>query len=157
MSSLNQVQLIGNLGRDPETRRTNAGNPVVSFSIATSETWRDKASGERREAVEWHNIVVFNENIAKVAEQYLRKGHKVYVQGQLQHRKYTDKDGVERRATEVVLKAFDAKLVLLERADRPAPSESDYGHQRVSAIDGTRSPPAGSGRPAPDLDDDIPF
>lgn len=158
MSSLNQVQLIGHLGRDPETRRTSAGNPVVSFSLATSETWRDKTTGERKEATEWHNVVVFSEGFCKVAEQYLKKGHKVFVQGELRTRKYTDRDNVERKTTEIVLRQFDAKLVLLEKSERQAPSEDDYGTRRSSpGGDFGRSSTGGERRPAPDLDDDIPF
>src|SRR6266699_2541349 len=94
--SVNKVILVGNLGRDPEVRRLTSGDPVVNLSIATSESWRDKASGERKEKTEWHRVVIFNENIAKVAEQYLKKGSKVYLEGQLQSRKYTDKDGAEK-------------------------------------------------------------
>src|ERR1700680_5106047 len=101
MAGVSKVILVGSLGRDPEVRRTTAGDPIVNFSIATSESWRDKASGERKERTEWHRIVIFNENLAKVAEQYLRKGSKVYIEGQLQTRKYTDKDGQERQSTEV--------------------------------------------------------
>jgi single-strand DNA-binding protein len=94
--SVNKVILVGNLGRDPEVRRLNSGEPVVNLRLATTETWRDKASGERKERTEWHSVVIFNENLAKVAEQYLRKGSKVYVEGQLQTRKYTDQAGVEK-------------------------------------------------------------
>src|SRR3974390_3093733 len=101
--SVNKVILVGNVGRDPETRRMPSGDPVVNFSVATSDSWRDKATGERKEQTEWHNVVIFNENLAKVAEQYLRKGSKVYIEGQLKTRKYTDKDGQERSRTEVQL------------------------------------------------------
>src|ERR1043166_6939538 len=94
--SVNKVILVGNLGKDPEVRRLNSGEPVVNLSVATSENWRDKQSGERREKTEWHRVVIFNENLAKVAEQYLKKGAKVYIEGQLQTRKYTDKDGAEK-------------------------------------------------------------
>src|SRR5580658_10126112 len=100
--SVNQVILVGNLGKDPEVRRMTSGDPVVNLSVSTSESWRDKASGERKEKTEWHRVVIFNENLAKVAEQYLHKGSKVYLEGQLQTRKYTDKDNVERYSTEVV-------------------------------------------------------
>jgi single-strand DNA-binding protein len=99
--SVNKVTLIGNLGKDPEVRRLNSGEPVVNLRIATSESWRDKQSGERKEKTEWHSVVIFNENIAKVAEQYLRKGSKIYVEGQLQTRKWTDQQGVEKYTTEV--------------------------------------------------------
>ena len=112
--SVNKVILIGNLGRDPEVRRTNAGAPVVNLRIATSESWRDKTSGERQERTEWHSVVIFNESLAKVAEQYLKKGSKVYVEGQLQTRKWTDKDGAERYSTEVVLQNFRGELTMLD-------------------------------------------
>src|SRR6266404_7332409 len=112
--SVNKVILVGNLGRDPEVRRLTSGDPVVNLSIATSESWRDKASGERKEKTEWHRVVIFNENIAKVAEQYLKKGSKVYLEGQLQTRKYTDQAGVEKYGTEVILQAFNSTLTLLD-------------------------------------------
>eukprot|EP01037_Dinobryon_pediforme_P048694 gene48694-biopygen19418 len=112
--SVNKVILIGNLGRDPEVRRMNSGDAVVNFSIATTESWRDKASGERKERTEWHNVVVFNENLGKIAEQYLKKGSKVYIEGQLQTREYTDKDGNQRKSTEVVLQRFRGELTLLD-------------------------------------------
>src|SRR5256885_9751962 len=112
--SVNKVILVGNLGRDPEVRRLTSGDPVVNLSVATSESWRDKASGERKERTEWHRVVIFNENLAKVAEQYLRKGAKVYLEGQLQTRKYTDKDGAEKYSTEVVLQRFRGELVMLD-------------------------------------------
>ena len=146
--SVNKVILIGNLGRDPEVRRLTSGDPVVNLSVATSESWRDKASGERKERTEWHRVVIFNENLVKVAEQYLRKGSKVYLEGQLQTRKYSDKDGAEKYSTEIVLQRFRGELVMLdargegERAERPvmagAPEES-RSFQRD------------------DLDDEIPF
>ena len=147
--SVNKVILVGNLGRDPEVRRLTSGDPVVNLSVATSESWRDKASGERKERTEWHRVVIFNENLAKVAEQYLRKGSKVYLEGQLQTRKYTDKDGVEKYTTEVVLGRFRGELTMLdargdgERAERPA---------LVGASEGGRSFERGG-----DLDDEIPF
>src|SRR3954469_15320560 len=111
--SVNKVILVGNLGRDPEVRRMPSGEAMVSFSVATSESWRDKASGERKERTEWHRVVIFNENLAKVAEQYLRKGSKIYLEGQLQTRKYTDKDGAEKYSTEIVLQRFRGELVML--------------------------------------------
>jgi single-strand DNA-binding protein len=147
--SVNKVILVGNLGRDPEVRRLPSGEPVVNLSIATSETWRDKASGERKEKTEWHRVVIFNENIAKVAEQYLKKGSKVYLEGQLQTRKYTDKDGSEKYSTEVVLQKFRGELTMLdgrgdgERAERPA--------MAGGAGDGARS------FQRAELDDEIPF
>ena len=151
--SVNKVVLIGNLGRDPEVRRLTSGDPVVNLSIATSETWRDKASGERKEKTEWHRVVIFNENLAKVAEQYLRKGSKVYLEGQLQTRKYTDKDGAEKYSTEVVLQRFRGELVMLDSkgggggdGERPAMAEATEGG-------GSRSFQRAGG----DLDDEIPF
>src|SRR5665213_2033878 len=112
--SVNKVILVGNLGKDPEVRRMQSGDPVVNLSIATSETWRDKASGERKEKTEWHRVVIFNKNLADVAEKYLRKGSKVYVEGSLQTRKWTDKDGAEKYSTEVVLQNFNGTLVMLD-------------------------------------------
>ena len=112
--SVNKVILIGNLGKDPEIRRLNSGEPVVNLRVATSENWRDKSTGERREKTEWHNVVIFNENIAKVAEQYLKKGSKVYVEGQLQTRKWTDQQGQEKYTTEVVLQRFRGELTMLD-------------------------------------------
>ena len=112
--SVNKVILVGNLGKDPEVRRMTSGEPVVNLSIATSETWRDKASGERKEKTEWHRVVIFNKNLADVAEKYLKKGSKVYVEGQLQTRKWTDKDGAEKYSTEVVLQNFRGELTMLD-------------------------------------------
>lgn len=112
--SVNKVILVGNLGADPEIRRMNDGNPVVNLRVATSETWRDRSSGERRERTEWHRVVIFNENLAKVAEQYLRKGSKVYLEGQLQTRKWQDQSGQDRYSTEVVLSRFRGELVMLD-------------------------------------------
>src|SRR5690348_10654647 len=112
--SVNKVILVGNLGKDPEVRRLNSGEPVVNLSVATSESWRDKATGERKEKTEWHRVVIFNENIAKVAEQYLKKGAKVYIEGQLQTRKYTDNAGAEKYTTEVVLQRFRGELTMLD-------------------------------------------
>src|SRR5450631_596606 len=126
--SVNKVILIGNLGRDPEVRRTGAGDPIVSFSVATSESWRDKASGERKERTEWHNVVIFNENLGRIAEQYCKKGSKGYLEGQLQTREYTDKDGNQRKATEVVLQKFRGELTLLDsRNAGRGGEESSYG------------------------------
>jgi single-strand DNA-binding protein len=112
--SVNKVILVGNLGRDPETRRLGNGDPVVNLRIATSESWRDKASGERKEKTEWHSVVIFNENLAKVAEQYLRKGSKIYIEGQLQTREWQDKDGQKRYSTEIVLQRYRGELTLLD-------------------------------------------
>src|SRR5499427_9448531 len=112
--SVNKVILVGNLGKDPEVRRTQDGRPIVNLSIATSENWRDKNSGERKEKTEWHRVVIFSEGLAKVAEQYLKKGAKVYIEGQLQTRKYTDQSGVEKYSTEVVLQGFNSNLTMLD-------------------------------------------
>jgi single-strand DNA-binding protein len=152
--SLNKVMLIGNLGKDPEMRRTNAGKAIANFSIATSESWRDKESGERQEKTDWHNVVIFNENLAKIAEQYLKKGSKVYVEGQMKTRKWQDQEGKDRYTTEVVLSGFNGTLTLLDKAERAAPEEDSYGSRKASQ---------GSNKPAPassladDLDDDVPF
>ncbi|TPN34739.1 single-stranded DNA-binding protein, partial [Mesorhizobium sp. B1-1-6] len=112
--SVNKVILVGNLGADPEIRRLNSGDPVVNIRIATSESWRDKNSGERKEKTEWHNVVIFNDNLAKVAEQYLKKGAKVYVEGQLQTRKWQDQSGADRYTTEIVLQKFRGELQMLD-------------------------------------------
>ena len=112
--SVNKVILVGNLGRDPEVRRMPSGDAIVNLRLATTESWRDKATGERKEKTEWHSVVIFNENLAKVAEQYLKKGSKVYIEGQLQTRKYNDKDGIEKYSTEVVLQRYRGELTMLE-------------------------------------------
>ena len=127
--SVNKVILIGNLGRDPETRRMNSGDAVVSFSLATTKSWRDKASGERKDRTEWHNIVIFNENLGKIAEQYLKKGSKVYLEGQLQTREFTDKEGNQRKTTEVVLQRFRGELTLLDSRGR-GEADADRGGLR---------------------------
>lgn len=152
MSSLNKVQLIGNLGRDPEVRRLTSGSPVVNLSIATAEHWKDKNTGERKEKTEWHRVVIFNENICKIAEQYLRKGSKVYIEGKLQTRKWTDKDGVEKYSTEIVMQAFDAKLVLLDgRQSGSQGGGGGDGGGRAAGEDRTRE------FQRSELDDEIPF
>jgi single-strand DNA-binding protein len=148
--SVNKVILIGNLGRDPEVKRLNSGDPVVNLSVATSESWRDKASGERKERTEWHRVVIYNENLAKVAEQYLRKGSKVYLEGQLQTRKYADKEGTEKYSTEVVLTRFRGELVLLDRA------EGGERTERVPAMAGAGAAGDRSFQ-RDELDDEIPF
>ncbi len=146
--SVNKVTLIGNLGKDPETRRMTSGDPIVNFSVATSETWRDKASGERKERTEWHRVVIFNKNLAEVAEKYLRKGSKVYLEGALQTRKWTDKDGQEKYSTEVVLQNFRGELVML---DTKGGGGGDGGRDRVGAGEA----PASFQRE--EMDDEIPF
>ena len=162
--SVNKVILIGNLGADPTSRRMPSGEAVVSFRIATTESWRDKASGERKDRTEWHSIVVFNENLGKVAEQYLKKGSKVYVEGQLQTRKWTDKDGAEKYSTEVVLQRFRGELTLMDSRQGGAgdfagrdEGEGYGGGGRVSGP-ARGSEPRSGGRPLSEtLDDDIPF
>lgn len=112
--SVNKVILVGNVGKDPEVRRLTSGDPVVTLSLTTSESWRDKASGERQEKTEWHRVVIFNKHIADVAEKYVKKGSKLYVEGQLQTRKWTDKDGAEKYSTEIVLQNFRGEMTLLD-------------------------------------------
>jgi len=157
--SVNKVILVGNLGADPEIRRLNSGDPVVNLRIATSGTWRDKDSGERKEKTEWHSVVIFNENLAKVAEQFLKKGAKVYVEGQLATRKW-EKDGIERYTTEVVLQKFRGELQMLDKlpSNRPpaASGPDDYGTQSGARDRGERKPERGEGF-GRDLDDEIPF
>ena len=155
--SVNKVILIGHLGADPEIRRTQDGRPIASFRLATSESWRDKNTGERREKTEWHSIVVFSEGLAKVVEQYLKKGSPVYVEGQLQTRKWQDQAGQDRYSTEVVLQGFHANLTLLGSVsgNRPPPAggPEDYGRETARAPTGAAS----TGSFSRDLDDDIPF
>jgi single-strand DNA-binding protein len=158
--SVNKVILVGNLGKDPEVRRMQDGRPVVNMSVATSESWRDKATGERKEKTEWHRVVIFNEGLAKIAEQYLKKGSKVYLEGQLQTRKWTDQQGVEKYSTEVVLQGFNSALTMLDRAGGGGGSSesgndnNDFGSSRPAA----RQPAmAGGGGKRGDLDDEIPF
>ena len=163
MSSVNKVILVGNLGRDPESRTFPSGDKVVSFSLAMTESWRDKATGERKDKTEWVNVSIFNENIGKVAEAYCKKGSKVYLEGQLQTREYTDKDGNQRKSTEVVLQKFRGELTLLDsrKADGDAPREEAPRRRTASRDDDdmTRAYSrselnrAASG----DLDNDIPF
>ena len=145
--SVNKVILVGNLGKDPEVRRMTSGDPVVTLSVATSESWRDKSSGEKKEKTEWHRVVIFNKNLADVAEKYLRKGAKVYLEGALQTRKWTDKDGAEKYSTEVVLQNFNGTLVMLDSRG------SEGGGGRVSG--GAGEAPASFQRD--EMDDEIPF
>jgi len=166
--SVNKVILVGNLGRDPEVRRLGSGEPVVNLRIATSETWRDKQSGERRERTEWHQVVIFNENLAKVAEQYLRKGSKVYIEGQLQTRKYTDQSGAEKYSTEIVLQRYRGELTMLEGRGGGGGEDSSYeggggdSFGRSSPMERRQPAPAGGGGGgrggySDAMDDDIPF
>ncbi len=159
--SVNKVILIGNLGRDPEIRRTQDGRPIANLSVATSETWRDKATGERKEKTEWHRVVIFSEGLCRVAEQYLKKGMKVYLEGQLQTRKYTDKDGVEKYSTEVVLQGFNSTLTMLDRGgaagggDFGSDNGNDFGAPGPSSRE--RKPAMAGGSKRGDMDDEIPF
>ena len=156
--SVNKVILIGNLGADPEVRHTQDGRPIVNLRLATSESWRDKASGERKERTEWHRVVIFSEPLCRVAEQYLKKGSKIYVEGQLQTRKWQDQSGQDRYSTEVVLQGFNSQLTMLDgrqggsgEAREPAGASSgDFG--RSSALGG-----GGSRSFDKELDDEIPF
>jgi single-strand DNA-binding protein len=151
--SVNKVILVGNLGRDPEVRQTQDGKPIVNMSVATSESWRDRSTGERRERTEWHRVVIFNEHLADVAQKYLRKGSKVYIEGQLQTRKWTDQDGRDRYSTEVVLQPFRSELTMLDsRADGGG---GDYGGGSGDGGGSGGPPPGSSG--GGDLDDEIPF
>ncbi|MBI3451726.1 MAG: single-stranded DNA-binding protein [Rhodospirillales bacterium] len=155
--SVNKVILIGNLGRDPEVRTMQNGGKVVNLSLATSESWKDKNSGERQEKTEWHRVVIFNERLADVAERYLKKGAKIYVEGQLQTRKWTDQSGQEKYSTEVVLQRFRGELTMLDsRGGGGASSGADDFDQGSSAPSGSGSAPARSRSSGP-LDDDIPF
>jgi single-strand DNA-binding protein len=167
--SVNKVILIGNLGADPEVRRTQDGRPIVNLRVATTESWRDKATSERKERTEWHRVVIFNENLCKVAEQYLKKGSKIYIEGQLQTRKWQDPQGQDRYSTEVVLQRFNSQLTMLDRAGggsggdyAPDDGGANFGSTGSS---GGRSTPArqpamaGAGGPGPrdDMNDEIPF
>ncbi|MGY4160546.1 single-strand DNA-binding protein [Bradyrhizobium sp. USDA 4461] len=159
--SVNKVILVGNLGKDPEIRRTQDGRPIANLSIATSETWRDKGTGERKEKTEWHRVVIFNEGLCKVAEQYLKKGAKVYIEGQLQTRKWTDQSGVEKYSTEVVLQGFNSNLTMLDGRGGGGSSFSDDGGSDFGSSGPVSSAPrravAAGGSRNSDMDDDIPF
>ena len=155
--SVNKVILVGNLGKDPEVRNAQDGSKIVSFTLATSESWNDKSSGERREKTEWHRIVIFNERLAEVAERFLKKGRKVYLEGVLQTRKWTDQSGQERFTTEIVLDRFRGELTLLD-SNREAGDGGDT-HGRPAATRQPTAAGAGSGGwgPSGDMDDEIPF
>ena len=167
--SVNKVILVGNLGADPEVRRTQDGRPIVNLRLATSDTWRDRQSGERRERTEWHRVVIFNENLAKVAEQFLRKGSKVYVEGALQTREWEDQQGQKRYSTEIVLQNYNGQLTLL---DRPAGGEDfdqsgaggrssgrsgGFGGDRAAAPARGAAPKQAAYSGGGDIDDEIPF
>lgn len=154
--SVNKVILVGNLGADPEIRTLNSGDRVANLRIATSESWRDRASGEKKERTEWHRVVIFNDNLVKVAENYLRKGAKVYIEGALQTRKWTDQSGQEKYSTEVVLQKFRGELTMLD--GRGGEGESDYGGGSGGFSGGPRAQPSGPREDfSADLDDEIPF
>ncbi|WP_375457858.1 single-stranded DNA-binding protein [uncultured Enterovirga sp.] len=172
--SVNKVILVGNLGRDPEVRRTGSGDPIVNLRLATSESWKDKQTGERKEKTEWHSVVIFNENLGRIAEQYLKKGSTVYIEGQLQTRKWQDQSGQEKYTTEIVLQRFRGELTLL--GGRSGGGSSDFGEdtgggqvsrggdfgrsgpmERKPAMAGGERSGGGGGGYAKDLDDDIPF
>src|SRR6202043_3213968 len=159
--SVNKGILIGNLGKDPEIRRTQDGLPIANLNGATSESWRDKATAERKEKTEWHRVVIFNEGLCKVAEQYLKKGAKVYIEGQLQTRKWTDQAGVEKYSTEVVLQGFNSNLTMLDGRSSgggsfgPDDSGGDFGSAGPSGAAPRRAVAAGARNG--DMDDDMPF
>lgn len=181
--SVNKVILVGNLGADPEIRRMQDGRPIVNLRVATSETWRDRNTGERRERTEWHRVVIFNEGIAKVAEQYLKKGAKVYIEGQLQTRKWQDQQGQDRYSTEVVLQGFNAQLTMLDKAGGGGMGTGDFaddggasdygsyggsqgsygsssfggGQRSTPAPAPARQPAMASGGPRDDMNDEVPF
>ena len=164
--SVNKVILIGNLGKDPKVSQLNSGDRVVSFTLATSDSWKDKNTGERKERTEWHNVVVFNENIGKIVEQYCKKGSKVYLEGRIQSRKYNDQSGAERYITEIVLQRFRGELTLLDSRNagegresfggggaRPGFGRSSPAERRPALVTGV----GGGGAGGADIDDDIPF
>ena len=157
--SVNKVILVGNLGKDPEIRTLNSGDRVANLRIATSETWRDKASGERKEKTEWHQVVIFNENIVKVAENYLRKGSTVYIEGSLQTRKWADAQGVEKYSTEIVLQKFRGELTMIGGRGEGASSGGgeDYGSSSGFQSGGRAQPSGPRESFSADLDDEIPF
>ena len=164
--SVNKVILIGNLGADPEIRRTQDGRPIANLRVATSESWRDKTTGERREKTEWHRVVIFNEGLCKIVEQYLKKGSKVYLEGALQTRKWQDKEGQDRFSTEVVLQGFNSQLTMLDTkggggsAGASDSSDSDFGDRGPSGGSSAareREPAMAGTAKRDDMDDEIPF
>ncbi|HKN10193.1 MAG TPA: single-stranded DNA-binding protein [Pseudomonadota bacterium] len=163
--SVNKVILIGNLGKDPEIRRTQDGRPIAHFTVATSDTWRDKTTGERRERTEWHRVVIFNEGLCRIAEQYLKKGSKVYLEGSLQTRKWQDQSGQDKYTTEVVLQGFNAQLTMLDRAGGGG-GGAELGSDDNAGAFGSAGPSTRDKQPAlagagagkgGDMDDEIPF
>ena len=159
--SVNKVILVGNLGRDPEVRHTQDGKKIVNMSIATSETWRDRGTGERKERTEWHRVVIFNENLAEIAEKYLHKGSKIYIEGQLQTRKWQDQQsGQDRYTTEVVLQRYRGELTMLDGRGDSGGSAGEFASEPASGSgsgSGSGGPAAGRGGGKSDLDDEIPF
>jgi single-strand DNA-binding protein len=159
--SVNKVILIGNLGKDPEIRRTQDGRPIANLSVATSESWKDKNTGERKEKTEWHRVVIFNEGLCRIVEQYLKKGAKIYLEGQLQTRKWQDKDGNDKYSTEVVLQGFNSSLTMLDSRGGGGggaameDSGGDFGSSGPSAS--RRPATVGAGSKRGDMDDEIPF
>jgi single-strand DNA-binding protein len=154
---LNKVMLIGHLGKDPEIRKTRDGRSIASFSVATSESWKDKTTGERKQHTDWHNVVIFNEQLADLAGKHLKKGSKVYLEGSNKTRKWTDDKGVDRYPTEVVLQGFNCALKFLDKAERaPEPQPGDYGNGDTRDPGGTPSTAPAGGR-RDDMDDEIPF
>jgi single-strand DNA-binding protein len=159
--SVNKVILVGNLGKDPEIRRTQDGRPIANLSVATSESWRDKTTGERKEKTEWHRVVIFSEGLCKIAEQYLKKGAKVYLEGALQTRKWQDKDGHDKYSTEVVLQGFNSTLTMLDSrgggAGAGASDPAEFGSSGPTASRARAPAMAGGGGKRDDMDDEIPF
>ncbi|PNG27034.1 single-stranded DNA-binding protein [Methylocella silvestris] len=160
MAGVNKVILVGHLGRDPEVRTLNSGGQVVSFSMATSESWRDKDTGDRKDRTQWHNVVIFNEGLGKIAEAYLKKGSQVYIEGSLLTRTYTDRDGQERKTTEIVLARYRGELSLIS-GQRSGPGEDSYGTpstRPAQQLDDPREAMAAKPQRTADfIDDDIPF
>ena len=152
--SINKVILVGNLGADPEIRQTKDGRPIANLSIATGESWKDKNTGERREKTEWHRVVIFSEGLAKIAEQYLRKGSKVYIEGQLQTRKWQDQNGQDKYTTEVVLQGYSSNLTMLDSRQGGGDFAASSGANVSSGGVGDSLPPSS---PGGDMDGDIPF
>lgn len=146
--SLNRAQILGNVGRDPEIRRTNDGRPIANLSVATSDRWRDKATGENKERTQWHRVVCFNETLCKVIEQYVKKGSKVYIEGSIETRKWTDQNSIERYSTEIVMRPYNSMLQLLDKKNGHTQSEDDYGTTRTREDGPSRRE---------EIDDEIPF
>lgn len=157
--SINKVILVGNLGRDPEVRATQDGREICNLAIATSESWKDRSTGERKEKTEWHRVVIFNENLTRIAKDYLRKGSKVYIEGQLQTRKWTDKDGLEKYSTEIVLQNFNGNLTLLDGKPGAGGERSGGGdsYNQDRSYGGASASPQRARVAETELDDEIPF